>query len=454
MCKAPELSAASSAPDGKQLPRFTRADIASKRHDLVIIEDEVYDASSFRWAHPGGALFVSVFGGRDGTLAFQSYHMREFPKQKMLKYLVGTLAASETVVKADPLHLDLSKKIKAAMPKGSFAPTSQIVKASMIFAAAVALEAYLLMTSRTWFGSVALGLLFALIGLNVQHDANHGAMFKNGTVNAFAGLAQSWIGGSQLMWVQEHVVLHHLHTGDVDMDPDAQLAPALRGHGDAPWYPWMRLQHLYVFAAELGYGVVPLFVAFAEVFAMRHKFEKKFALSKLSWPWAVQSTLMHLLFYGRMFVVPALVAKAAGKSVFVELAQVASTVAVGGGYLAFFFFLSHNFDGVHFVKGAEAAGHATYDKGSGFLRQQAASSSNVGGAKLCFVNGGLNYQIEHHLFPRVAHSHYPAIAPIVKQFCHERKIPYAHFDTVGENIVSVMSYLRKTGDPLYLFKHD
>ena len=50
-------------------------------------------------------------------------------------------------------------------------------------------------------------------------------MFKDGLKNMAWGLSQQWIGGSQVMWLQEHVVLHHMHTGDVHMDPDAQMAP-------------------------------------------------------------------------------------------------------------------------------------------------------------------------------------------------------------------------------------
>ena len=98
MCKGPDLKAVLSvggealdpaveAVGGvKPLPTFTRREIEETRHDLVIIEDRVYDAARFRWAHPGGAVFVAMFGGRDGTLAFQSYHMREFPHGKMAEY--------------------------------------------------------------------------------------------------------------------------------------------------------------------------------------------------------------------------------------------------------------------------------------------------------------------------------------------------------------------------------
>ena len=73
------------------------------------------------------------------------------------------------------------------------------------------------------------------------------------------------------------------------------------------------------------------------------------------------------------------------------------------------------------------------------------SSSNVGGALLCFFNGGLNYQIEHHLFPRISHCHYPTIAPVVREFCEERKIPYVHFATVAENVSSCTRHLLDLG---------
>ena len=76
---------------------------------------------------------------------------------------------------------------------------------------------------------------------------NTGAMFRDGLKNMAWGLSQQWIGGSQVMWLQEHVVLHHMHTGDVKMDPDAQMAPAMRGYSGSLYLPWMVLQHYYFF---------------------------------------------------------------------------------------------------------------------------------------------------------------------------------------------------------------
>lgn len=455
MCRGPPDLSKEAAGDAALLPDFTRAEIASSRPDLVIIHDKVYDAARFRWEHPGGAVFVSVFGGRDATLAFQSYHMRKFPFERMAPFLAGSLHGSEAPVDFCADHLALCAAVRPALAangNGSFAPRHQRIKAAALCCAAVGVEVYAARVGRTFANAAALGVLFALIGLNVQHDANHGAIFKSGTLNAVAGLAQSWIGGSQLMWLQEHVVLHHLHTGDEAMDCDAQLAPALRGHGAAPWFPWMRFQAAYFVVLEAFYGVVPVFVSFAETVYGAHKFDARYAVSPLARRWALQSAAAHLVFYARFLYLPwraavAMNPAAPAAAYARELAKVAVTVGVGGGYLAFFFFLSHNFEGVKIVAGATADGAATYGAESSFLLQQAASSSNVGGAKLACLNGGLNYQIEHHLLPRVAHSHYPTIAPIVRAFVEKRGGAYVHYDTVSANLASVARHLGAFADP-------
>merc|ERR1719258_644021 len=88
-------------------------------------------------------------------------------------------------------------------------------------------------------------------------------------------------------------------------------------------------------------------------------------------------------------------------------------------------------------------------RGKDATKQQAASSSNVGGEKLCVLNGGLNYQIEHHLFPRIAHSHYPRISEKVRPFVTSKGGQYIHFDTVWDNLSSVHKYLKRFSDPLF-----
>ena len=446
--KQPSPPTTSSSDSSGALPSITREEIAERRHDLFIISDRVYDAAKFRWVHPGGAVFVSMFGGRDATLAFQSYHARPFPHASMTDrgFCVGTLDGSAVAVAEDAAHHELAALVKPVLAKrgGAFAPTAQLTKMVLLVVAAIALELREHFIARTWVGSFLLGLIFAWIGLNVQHDANHGSASRRPWVNMLLGLSQDWIGGSSLMWMQEHVVLHHLHTNDVEMDPDVQGGPVLRLNPDETPHAWHALQHLYIFALEMGFGVIPVFGAFLELLVWRHRGEAKFKISRLAiWPWGFVGVALHLGFYARFLVLPFVAGASVNDPVWATAGKVALLLSVGGGYLAFFFFLSHNFEGANFVDGAqEVTGACEYPVGSSFVHQQVASSCNVGGATLAIFNGGLNYQIEHHLFPRIAHSHYPHIAPVVKAFCERKGIPYVHFDTIGENVASVRRGLK------------
>lgn len=138
---------------------------------------------------------------------------------------------------------------------------------------------------RSVASSLVLGVLMALIGLNIQHDANHGAM--SGTVGKvwgyLFGLSQDWIGGSSVMWIHQHVVLHHIHCNDADKDPDMGGAPLFRTHkadGPARWY--MRAQHVYMFLLESIYGLVPLFGTIPALKNWRHQNDEKWAISPLA----------------------------------------------------------------------------------------------------------------------------------------------------------------------------
>ena len=61
------------------------------------------------------------------------------------------------------------------------------------------------------------------------------------------------------------------------------------------------------------------------------------------------------------------------------------------------------------------------------------------------LSGGLNHQIEHHLFPYVCHMYYPQIAPIVQQVCRERKIPYQNYTTFWAALDGHFSHLKNMG---------
>lgn len=398
----------------------------------IQVHDKVYDARKLAAMHPGGELFVNIFAGRDATEAFLSYHRRSFPHDRVKEALIGTAAAAKDL-NSDADYLELCAEVEKVLPRHkSFAPVSYYVKIGGLMTLAFALEYYIHSTaSYKWYLTAPLGLLFAWMGMNIQHDANHGAISRNPAVNRFFGLAQNWIGGSAIEWIHQHVVHHHIYPNDVEQDPDIVGNDILRLNPMKAMHSVQHFQHIYVFILFTFFS----FAYYAGVFV--HLLT--------GWHFSDMSKLIHkellfeectmVFFMARWFVMPQFFAP----GIF-TLLNTLPLVVVGGYYLAFFFLISHNFDGVTMH---EKDQNTSTEKS--FLHRQVVTAANVGGGWLCFFNGGLNYQIEHHLFPRVQHTHYPLIAPIVKKFCAKKNIPYIHFPTLGGNVAATVKHLYRLG---------
>jgi fatty acid desaturase (delta-4 desaturase) len=198
------------------------------------------------------------------------------------------------------------------------------------------------------------------------------------------------------------------------------------------------LQYLYVFLllALFGFSVTTT--------SMLNILNKKnyTSMSKLLSSFFAFETFTSTFFFIRLVAVPLLL-----KPSLSTMMNIAPLFIVAGYYLSFFFLISHNFEGVRVVNKNDVLEKDKPDNGVSdtFLYNQVATSSNVGGSWLCFLNGGLNYQIEHHLFPRIQHSHYPLIAPIVREFCANKGIPYRHFPSISENVESCVRHLYQMG---------
>jgi fatty acid desaturase (delta-4 desaturase) len=426
----PRISKADSEKDdSRNISKFPSAseDCSACRGKLskVIINNIEYSVEKMAAIHPGGDLFVKAFAGRDATTAFMSYHRRSFPHHK---YVDLVLLPYDGIIKPteDNEYLELCKLIAKVLPLNkSFAPSSYFVKVFLFVCLTVGLETYIHCSkSYVWYLTGPLGLLFAWIGLNVQHDANHGAISPHFYVNRTFGLMQNWIGGSCIVWIHQHVVQHHIYCNDVDRDPDMKGNQVLKLNPQATNEKHFMYQHIYFLGifALFGFTVVKdSIVSIINGFYFT-------PMSPFLNNYRKVDIFCSMLFAVRWIFLPIYQVPAAS-----TLANVAVLYIVSGYYLSFFFLLSHNFAGTQHNKGDIDNSH--------FLRQQVLSSSNVGGPWLCWLNGGLNYQIEHHLFPRIHHSHYPKIAFIVREFCRERDISYRHFTSIRENLLSTSAHL-------------
>lgn len=222
-----------------------------------------------------------------------------------------------------------------------------------------------------------------------------------------------------------------MNTNDIHHDPDIVGSAILRLNPLKPLEKIHGFQHLYTFVLILLFGFTIGINAFLNILNGFHHIPMSKFLNK----YRLIDALMSIIYFARWAILPLYL-----KPSIWTVISIAPMYIVGGFYLAFFFIISHNFRGVSMFDKSSG-----FDKNESFLFSQVTSSSNVGGPILCFINGGLNYQIEHHLFPRIQHSHYPKIAPIVRAFCEKKGITYTHFPTIGSNVWACIEHLNDMG---------
>merc|ERR1711982_66087 len=106
------------------------------------------------------------------------------------------------------------------------------------------------------------------------------------------------------------------------------------------------------------------------------------------------------------------------------------------------FTLSHNFEN---VERDPTASMKTEGKAACWYKSQVQTSSTYGGAIAGALTGGLNFQVEHHLFPRMSSAWYPSIAPKVREICEKHGVKYAYYPWIWQNFISTFIYMYQTG---------
>ncbi|AYU77393.1 delta-6 fatty acid desaturase, putative [Leishmania donovani] len=401
------------------------------KKDVLSIDGIYYDTEKLALMHPGGAMMVRLCNGRECTAIFLSYHRRRFPHALYEQYQVpkdqvhpGSLIEQRQQPSYDS-YLELCKRIQPIIaPTKGFAPWYYYLKAAFWLTVMLGLDLYSLFYRRAYFLTVIQSLSMAMVGLNVQHDANHGALSRDWRVNRILGLSQDMLGGSSISWIVNHDYVHHIYTNEPGRDADLEI-PLLRLHSGIPVRLAYCLQQFYIFFLEAAFG--PAHVLFNIIFLAKGPSEKQRLIKT---QWVVSLCMLSIIPY--RLLCNFLHATSFCDGVMSCVLQ----YALGGFYLAYFFLLSHNFDGAKKV--------GTSD-GQDFVACQGETSCNFGGWWWGQINGGLNFQIEHHLFPRVHHGYYAYLAPIVRKFCEERGFTYTHYHTIQENMMSTFRHMEQYG---------
>ena len=275
-----------------------------------------------------------------------------------------------------------------------------------------------------------------LVGFCVQHDANHGAYFRTRRANHLLGWsADVFLGISSYAWRVKHNVAHHTYTNvdgyddDIDQTPFARLTPTQASR------PWYRLQHVYIW--PLYSLMVVRWQLGADVAALiRGRVGKSPLRPPKGWDLA-GFVGGKIVFVTWAIAVPLLV-----YPWWVVLAGYLAYTMATGLVTATTFQLAHCVEEADFTASEELrASPRTWAVHELETTVDFCPRNTV----LTWLLGGLNFQIEHHLFPRVEHSHYPQIAKIVARNARRHGIRYTVQPSLRVALRSHHRHLRALG---------
>jgi linoleoyl-CoA desaturase len=265
-----------------------------------------------------------------------------------------------------------------------------------------------------------LGLTTAAIGFNIMHDGSHGSFSKNKLLNTAAAFSLNLMGGNDYMWKVKHCVLHHSFTNVNGVDDDIDIQPFLRMCNEQEYRWFHRFQFIYV---------IVLYALFYVFWLFWFDYEKYFSKKIGGFDIPKMSTLDHISFWGSklgsyfiMIVLPILMVG------FMDfLIGFAIVVLITGFLSAVVFQLAHTVEHTNFPKLTE---ENKIENEWAIHQIQTTANFATRNPIVTWFCGGLNFQIEHHLFPKMSHIHYPKISKIVKATCQEYGINYIEFPRV------------------------
>ena len=318
----------------------------------------------------------------------------------------------------------------------------------MVWKSVVAYSLYLVPFSLVLFGGftdlkvlfflwLVMGLGKVFIGTSVMHDALHGSYSSKKWINTFFGASAWMVGANPKMWQIQHNVLHHTYTNIEHADEDISPRFVLRftPHQERRWFH--RFQHLYAsFFYSLSIILWVTIKDFRKLVDYRNEgLVKKGKESKV----LLTKIILHKVLYFTVFLVlPALMLPFSfGMVLLMYLTMEAAT----GLLLTLIFQSAHIMPEANFIEQEEEQIEEDW------VIHQLMTTTNFGRTnKLLFwFTGGLNFQVEHHLFPHICHIHYPKIADIVRSTAREFGLPYHEIRSFRQALLKHFEMLQMLG---------
>ncbi|MEZ5047873.1 MAG: acyl-CoA desaturase [Chitinophagaceae bacterium] len=344
-----------------------------------------------------------------------------------------------------PFYSQLKKEVDAYFKEKNLQKTGnwKLFSKSLILIPLAILTFFSLLyfhDSMPWWLSILLcaelGLTLASIGFNVMHDACHGSYSQKQWVNDLLGYSLNAMGGNSFIWKQKHNIIHHTYTNVDGIDDDIAKSPLMRQCHTQKWVPAHRYQHFYVFGVYAISSFAWIFLMDFQKYLNRSIYRTKM--------WEVDAKEKFVFWFSKIYYVLVFVLLPI-YMVGLKLWAIGFSIMhiAMGLTLALVFQLAHVVEGAHFEEAYD-------DKNieNDWAIHQVVTTANFAPKNhlVRWFVGGLNYQIEHHLFPKISHVHYPAISKIVKRICSEYNIKYNEFKTTRGAIISHLKMMKEFGN--------
>ena len=300
--------------------------------------------------------------------------------------------------------------------------------------------ALLVLAAHTWWTgtalAVSLGLSVAAIGMSVMHDANHGAYSRHAGVNRLFGSTLDLMGVNSFIWRHKHNVLHHTYTNVQGVDYDLDFGLLARLSPGQERRAWHRYQHLYLW---FFYGfLLPKWVFHDDFIIWRRLHIGSHPLPRPSRAESALFVAWKLVFLAWTFVIPALFHPVLHVLAFDFVAFFTLGLTLGTTFQ-----LAHCQEEADFP--ALPAAGAKMDRD--WAEHQLGTTVDFASknALVTWFCGGLNFQVEHHLFPKVCHLHYPALSLIVREVATKHGVRHRDNGTLRGALGSHVAHLRRLG---------
>ncbi len=358
------------------------------------------------------------------------------PRQTKLKF-----------VGSDGFIRDLRKRVDAYFEQTGKSPRDNprmYLKTATIALWFIAAYVLLVFFATTWWMAVPLamilGLAVAAIGFNIQHDAGHKAYSDKQWVNKLMAFSLDLMGGSSYLWDWKHNTIHHTypnidgHDDDIDVGMLARLSP------HQPRYWFHRLQSIYLWVLY-GFLAVKwhLFDDFRQLVISR------IGDQKIPRPKGKDLAVFiagKICFFSMAFVIPMMVHTWWVVLIFYALAAITSGIV-----MASVFQLAHCVEEADFPAPVATPDGKRMETDWAVHQVQTTVDFARSNRFLTWFLGGLNYQVEHHLFSKICHVHYPALSKVVEEVCREHGVRYAAHSGFFSAVRSHFRWLVQMGRP-------